>query len=103
MSPGGGSPGGGGGPGPAAPSVPPGQPTAKAQLEQLNTMRESLFSLDGWGGVSTPTILSINQSSTQHMIIPWIQLLINSLDVFSICMTIFLCFVFIISVTEFAC
>lgn len=46
---------GGGGPG-KGPGQPPGTngggSSSSKQLEQLNSMREALFSQDGWGGVS---------------------------------------------------
>ena len=37
---------------PAAVTTPSSSVTTK-QLEQLNSMRDSLFSMDGWGGVSS--------------------------------------------------
>lgn len=37
---------------PASGAGTPAAPSTKQQLEQLNTMREALFSQDGWGGVS---------------------------------------------------
>nr|CAD7569929.1 unnamed protein product [Timema californicum] len=37
--------------------------STKQQLEQLNTMREALFSQDGWGGVSPATVMFISKLS----------------------------------------
>jgi trinucleotide repeat-containing gene 6 protein len=49
----GGAGGGGPGKGPGQPPGPNGGGSSSAkQLEQLNSMREALFSQDGWGGVS---------------------------------------------------
>lgn len=42
-------------------------PSTKQQLEQLNTMREALFSQDGWGCVST--LLVYNYTTRKYNII----------------------------------